>query len=129
MLKLITFAIVALLNYNLLIACSMVLPDKNSVEEEFNSKYLKWKEYISQPVVKIQSTAKGRIENPFFAAIVDIGPAALPFIADKIEQDPEADVLWHAIEKIAKINIKGVYDKITNKIIFPDSGTKPHRFS
>jgi hypothetical protein len=60
------------------------------------------------------------VDTPAFRAIVDLGPAALPLIAGKMEKDPDAYFLWRAIEMIAKVKIERVYDRTKNSIVFPD---------
>lgn len=103
-----------------LLCCKMLMAENDPVTQGFDAKYLAWRKFVNRPEVLVQSTAQASIENAYFDALVAIGPSALPLIAAKIEEDPSATVLWHAIEKIAKIKIAGVYDQSKNRIVFPD---------
>lgn len=101
----------------MLIAVSAAAMDRSAVI--FESRYQAWKE-SARPAALLQSTARGRVDTPEFQAIVDLGPLALPHIAAKMESDATADILWHAIRRIAKVKICEKYDAATNSILFPD---------
>lgn len=97
-----------------------IAAEENAVRHEFLMKYLAWKKYTSRPEVMAQSIAGTRISSPLFESIVQMGPAVLPCVASKMEEDPEATVLWQAFVRLAKVNIRGVYEKSSNRVIFPD---------
>ena len=87
--------------------------------EMFERRYLAWKESV-KPTAWLKSTARGYVDNLEFQAIVDLGPSALPHIVAKMESDAAGNVLWHAIRKIAKVQIREKYDAATNRLLFPD---------
>ena len=89
-------------------------------EEIFEEKYYDWIEFISQPEIEILSYSGPRFECQEFKEIVQLGIPAIPFIIRKIEKDLKGQFLWKAIEEISKTKIEGKYDKIQNKVIFPD---------
>lgn len=91
-----------------------------TVGEQFSEKYEEWIRYISKPEICAQSTATGRINNQAFDAIVRLGVPALPYVAQKLENDGRATVIWHAICRIAKVRIRSEYDIRTGKISFPE---------
>ncbi|MDD3928103.1 MAG: hypothetical protein PHT33_15780 [bacterium] len=109
-----------ILAFVLLFSGNLLAAEPSPIAQDFEAKYAAWKEYISQHRIIVQSTAKERIDNPFFRSIVEMGSEALPYIAVKMEQEKEADLLWQAMVKIAKVKINSAYDKTNNRMIFPD---------
>ena len=103
---------------SILLMCAPAIA-MDSPAEIFERRYLAWKESVN-PNAYLQSTARGRVDNLEFQAIVDLGPSALPHIVAKMESDATGDVLWHAIRRIAKVRIREKYDASTNSMHFPD---------
>ena len=95
------------------------LSAQQSMEELFEAKYQRWSEFISRPEVMAQSVVGPRFECSQFQEIVDLGLQALPYIVRKMKQNPEDRLLWKAIEEIAKVRIRGKYDREKNKVVFP----------
>ncbi len=96
-----------------------LIADEN-IKGEFESKYERWKEYISTPEVMVHSIAGPRYNCSQFQEIINLGLPVLPYIFEKMEQDPEGEFLWKAVEIIAKLKIRGKFDKETNLVFFPD---------
>jgi hypothetical protein len=90
------------------------------VERQFNARYKAWEKYISYPSIEILSTSTSRTDNPFFDAIVELGPPALPFIVAKIEKDSPPRWLSAAVTRITKVRFERIYNKVTNKVTFPE---------
>jgi hypothetical protein len=102
------------------ISVNVIAQGESNLINEFNIKYKAWKEYVSHPAIMAKSTGSARINNKFFSAIVDLGPNVLPIIVEKMQKDSEADILWQAIQRIAKVKLEAVYDKTSNKMIYPE---------
>ncbi|PIX77529.1 MAG: hypothetical protein COZ37_02220 [bacterium (Candidatus Ratteibacteria) CG_4_10_14_3_um_filter_41_18] len=98
----------------------LILNAEENVKKQFEAKYQAWKGYISRPEIMVQSIAGPRFECPQFQEIVKLGLPALPYIVRKMEENPDEQFLWKAIEEITKVKIRGKYDKQKNTIIFPD---------
>jgi hypothetical protein len=92
---------------------------QESVEMQFETRFQSWKEFCLRPEVMALSDAGPRFTCNEFKEIVALGLPALPYIAKKMEQDPDERLLWKAIEVIAKVKILGEYDRRTNKVVFP----------
>jgi len=96
--------------------------NKGSIRIEFETKYQAWKEYISQSGLRFLSRAKPPLSSiPEYQEIIDLGVPALPYIIEKIEQDRiDGRKLFRAVEEIAKVKIRGKYDKDKKVVVFPD---------
>ncbi len=92
----------------------------DNVMNQFEARYKEWKTYISRPEVMAQSIAGSRFKCSQFREIVKLGLPALPYIIQKMRMNPKDQLLWKAIEEIAKVKIRGKYDKEKKRIIFPD---------
>jgi len=44
----------------------------------------------------------------------------LPYVVQKIEENPDEQLLWKAIDEIAKVKIHAKYDEVKNMAVFPD---------
>ncbi len=93
---------------------------EESIREQFESKYQAWKDYVSRPEVMVQSIAGPRFKCQEFREIVKLGLPAIPYIVCKIEENPDEQLLWKAIEEITKVKIRGKYDREKNMVLFPD---------
>lgn len=92
-----------------------------NIKEEFEQKYRVWREYISShPEFRLLSIAGPQFECPQFKEIVKVGPPVLPYVVQKIEENPNEQLLWKAIEEIAKVKILAEYDKAKRMAVFPD---------
>jgi len=91
-----------------------------NIENMFEARYQAWKEYCSRPEVMALSYAGPRFTCNEFKEIVDLGLPALPYIAKKMEQDSTENLLWKAIEVIAKVRVYREYDRKSNKDVLPD---------
>lgn len=109
---------------NFILACLFLANSSLNAEpcgsKEFESRYVAWKTRVSGNSAYLQSTARAYVDNPEFRAIVGLGPSVIPYIVTKMESDAKSEVLWHAIRRIAKINIREKYDPSENRIVFPD---------
>jgi hypothetical protein len=93
---------------------------EESLEKQFEAKYQKWYNYRQQSGEMAKSTAGTSFTCPEFEDIVVLGIPVLPYIANKMESDSTAEILWKAIEVIAKVKIYSEYDQENNKVVFPD---------
>lgn len=100
--------------------CVNGMNQDNDFEKEFEEKYQAWKEYISQPEIALLSYSGPRFECQEFEEIIKLGIPALPFIIKKMEAETKRQFLWKAFTEFSKIKIDGKYDKVQNKVIFPD---------
>jgi len=98
---------------------SITIKAQESVEQQFEEHFQDWKEFCSRPEVMILSLAGPRFTCTEFRAITDLGIPALPYIAAKMEYDTNRDLLWKAIEVIAKVKIRGEYDNSSSRVVFP----------
>ncbi len=103
----------------LAVSTETILFSEESIERQFEAKYQAWRVYISTPELMIQSKATSHFTCPQFQEIVKLGVPALPYIANKMETTND-QFLWKAIEKIARVKIRGEYDKRKNMVVFPD---------
>jgi len=67
---------------------------------KFEQRYQNWKSYIAGPVMMESSSDANYINNAEFRELVALGPEALPFFIDKLENDPEAHFLVHALPQL-----------------------------
>ena len=101
----------------LIICLIRPLHAQQNIDNIFEAKYQAWIEFCSSAGVKFLSHAGPTFTCNEFKEIVKLGLPALPYIAKKLEQD---HLLWKAIEDIAKVKIRGIYDKKTSEVVFPD---------
>jgi hypothetical protein len=102
----------------ILLHCGLAFAGESTLESDFNAKYLAWVEVRSE--MGYMSDTFGWADTPAFRAIVDLGPAALPLIAGKVENDPRADFLLQAIQIITKVKITEVFDHAQYRMVCPD---------
>jgi hypothetical protein len=66
----------------------------------FEQRYGQWREACAATRATLRSDDAGCVETPEFAAIVALGPEAVPAILDRLARDREAHLLIHALEQI-----------------------------
>lgn len=54
-----------------------------------------------------------------------MGPPVLPLVVEKIKQEPEAEILWHIIRRVAKVEIRRAYVREESRFSFPDYPEAP----
>lgn len=93
-----------------LIASEKVTPESN-IKELFSTRYEKWMEWKRSPEFGFCSDKNGTT-GVFWESMVDLGPEALPYIAEKVKSDPILYLLFGNIVRI--IHRDGRGDPPTN---------------
>jgi hypothetical protein len=113
--------ILLVISFALLSSAIAVTETSKNPREEFEQKYIAWRDYISShPEFRVMSIATSQFTCPQFKDIVKLGPDTLPYIVQKIEEDPNGQYLWMAIDRIAKVRIYAKYDEVKKETVFPD---------
>jgi len=72
----------------------------SKIEKQFEEYYNRWKSFINNTDISEYSSDSEYVDNKYFNKIISLGEQALPYIVEKMKEDPEAHFLIHAMEKI-----------------------------
>jgi hypothetical protein len=73
---------------------------QNDVTSRFEHVYENWKSYVARSGAMEHSADEAYINNPAFHEIVALGPDAISLIIDKLQRDPDAHFLVHALPEL-----------------------------
>jgi len=76
--------------------------NRGNVREIFEYNYERWKKHCEE--VKFSSLAEARLNSPYYEEIVKLGPSVLPYLVEKVRQDPEFQWIGWAWARITKIS-------------------------
>jgi hypothetical protein len=109
----------ALYHYVQLATAASVQEEKNgnTLESDFERKYSAWLEYL-KVTGKSLSHAAPVFQCKQFQDITAIGPAAIPFVIDKIGHEEEAWLLGRAVEEMARMRLRRKYNKEKSRYVY-----------
>jgi hypothetical protein len=69
------------------------------VDDDFEARYRRWRQAVDA-AASLRSDDAAYADTPELAAIVALGPGAVPRVLEKLESDPGAHFLVHALARI-----------------------------